>query len=86
VRPKVPEDGPIRPKHVVKGNVWYICATNCVDGNCNKAMKIANYDPNSAVFSCLLLLSLLTVVMLFSVTIMSCKQGTVACLTKISNT
>jgi hypothetical protein len=27
---------PIRPKHVVKGNVWYICATNCVDGNCNK--------------------------------------------------
>jgi hypothetical protein len=27
------EDGPIRPKHVVKGNLWYICATNCVDGN-----------------------------------------------------
>jgi hypothetical protein len=39
---KIPEDGPIRPKHVMKGNVWYICATNCVDGNCNKA-RVSGY-------------------------------------------
>jgi hypothetical protein len=32
VRPNVPEDGPIRPKHVETENVWYICTTNCVDG------------------------------------------------------
>jgi hypothetical protein len=36
--PNVPEDGPIKPKHVVKGIVWYICATNCVDSNCNKSI------------------------------------------------
>jgi hypothetical protein len=35
----VPEVGPIRPKHVLKGNMWYIYATNCVDGNCNKELK-----------------------------------------------
>jgi hypothetical protein len=35
---------PIRPKHVVKGNVWYICATNCADGNCNKALSYTQYD------------------------------------------
>jgi hypothetical protein len=35
---------PIRPKHVVKGNVWYICATNCVDGNHNKALSYTQYD------------------------------------------
>jgi hypothetical protein len=42
--PNVPEDGPIRPKHAVKGNVWYICATNCVDGNRNKAMSYTQDD------------------------------------------
>jgi hypothetical protein len=40
----VPEDGPIRPKHVVKGNVWCICATNCVEGNSNKALSYTQYD------------------------------------------
>jgi hypothetical protein len=24
---------PVGPKHVIRKNVWYICATNCVDGN-----------------------------------------------------
>jgi hypothetical protein len=38
----LPENGPIGPKHVVKGNVWYICATNCVDGN--KALSYTQYD------------------------------------------
>jgi hypothetical protein len=42
--PNVPEDGPIRSKHVVKGNVWYICATNRVDGNCNKALTYTQYE------------------------------------------
>jgi hypothetical protein len=37
--PNVPEDGPIRPKHVVKGNVRYIYATSYVDGNCNKTLR-----------------------------------------------
>jgi hypothetical protein len=33
-----------RPKHVVvKGNVWYICTTNCVDGTCNKALSYTQY-------------------------------------------
>jgi hypothetical protein len=32
----IPEDGHIGPKHVVNvKNVWYICTTNCVDGNNN---------------------------------------------------
>jgi hypothetical protein len=39
VRPNVPEDGPTRRKHVVKGeNVWCICTMNYVDGNNNKTM------------------------------------------------
>jgi hypothetical protein len=42
--PSVLENGPIRPKHVVKGNVWYICATNCVDGNCNKTLSHTQYE------------------------------------------
>jgi hypothetical protein len=44
VNTNVPEDGPIRPKYVVKGNMWYIRATNCVDGNCNKALSYIQYD------------------------------------------
>jgi hypothetical protein len=36
--PSLPENGPIRPNHVNKGNVWYICETNCVDDNHNKAL------------------------------------------------
>jgi hypothetical protein len=32
---------PSGPKHVVKENVWYICATNCVDGKKNKTYKTA---------------------------------------------
>jgi hypothetical protein len=36
--------GPIRPKNVLKGNVWYICATNSVDGNHNKALSFTEYD------------------------------------------
>jgi hypothetical protein len=38
VRPNVPEDGHIRPKHVVKEKTYgiYICTMNCVDGNNNK--------------------------------------------------
>jgi hypothetical protein len=44
VRPNVPEDGSIRPKHVAKGKVWYICSTNCVEGNCNKTLSYTQYD------------------------------------------
>jgi hypothetical protein len=43
VNPNVPEDGPIRPKYVVQWNVWYICATNFVEGNCNKAISFIIY-------------------------------------------
>jgi hypothetical protein len=42
VRPNVPEDGPIRPKHVVKENVWYSCTMNCVYGNNNKTLNKNN--------------------------------------------
>jgi hypothetical protein len=34
----------IRPKHVVKVNVWYICATKYVDGNGNKALSYTQYE------------------------------------------
>jgi hypothetical protein len=42
--PVLRNDSPIRPKHVVKASVWYICATNCVDGNCNKTLSYTQYD------------------------------------------
>jgi hypothetical protein len=42
MRLNVPEDGPIRPKHVAKENVWHICTTNCVGGNIIKHSSMSS--------------------------------------------
>jgi hypothetical protein len=45
VRPNVPEEGPMRPKHVEKEKkVWCTCTTNYVDGNSNKTLSYTQYD------------------------------------------
>jgi hypothetical protein len=44
VRPNVPDDGHIRPKHVVSVKMFGVCTTNSVHRNINKTLSYTQYD------------------------------------------